>query len=382
MTKQVELTENLIAKFKSKFGDDVDINNFYIFECRSISTEPVTQNTIFNGAVANTRCLSDLLEKVVSTDENIGVHIMHNAMDLNIGRVFDARLETEGEVKALYAMCAILKNSGADDVINKIENNVLDEVSVSFVPEHAYCSECGWDYMGDDADADNWWDQTCPNGHTIGVDGCHLKLDGVSSFSEISIVNRGAATNPKIKSQSKRSLFSEGELKKLAASGRSPEILVATFTSKLEKKMSENNNEVAELKAKLEEAQKKLDLAEKVKELESKLSEVEEKLANKDEELKKLQEEKTSVDEELAAAKSETEKAVSFLKEQVEKVNTAAGKKNVEVPDDLEGISAMLSESQQILASLIPAGGVSRQVNYGDKKDLVNIQIETFRVKR
>lgn len=176
-------------------------------------------------------------------------------------------------------------------------------------------------------------------------------------------------------------------MKSLAASGKSPEFIVATFNSKLEKKMDNKDvnttpDEVAELKAQLEEAQRKLDLAEKVKELEVKLEEALKEIEAKDEELKKITEEKSSVDEELAAAKSEKDQTLAFLKEQVEKVNVAAGKKDVEIPNDLEGISTMLSENQQILVSLIPAGGVSKQVKYGESKNLVNVQIETFRVKR
>ena len=98
---------------------------------------------------------------------------MHNDDDLNIGRAFSARLAIDdNNSTAMYATCAILRDEESDKVINKIENNVLDEVSVQFLSEHAYCSECHWDYMGEDATFENWWDKTCANGHVIGVDGC------------------------------------------------------------------------------------------------------------------------------------------------------------------------------------------------------------------
>lgn len=388
MTKELTLNEETLAFFKSKFGEDVNPDKFYIFKCRAISTEPIHQNTIYNGATVTSSLLSEMEHRVNSTDENIGIHLMHEDQDLNIGRVFHAEVVNEGNTTALYADMAVLITPDVQSIIDRIENNILDEVSVQFLAKKALCSECKFDFMGDEATFENWIEGRCPNDHVIGENGCHLELDGLQWFSEISIVNRGAAHRAKIVSQKREQLFSEGGLmKSLAASGKSPEFIVATFNSKMEKKMEDKEvqttpNEIEELKAQLQEAQRKLDLAEKVKELEAKLEEISKELEDKVEELKKITEDKNSVDEELAAAKTENEKTLAFLKEQVEKVNVAAGKKDVEIPNDLEGISTMLSDSQQMLVSLIPAGGVSKQVKYGETKNLVNVQIETFRVKR
>ena len=177
MTKQVEITDDILAKFKAKFGEEVDINNFYVFQCRAISTEPVHQGSIYDGAVLGSDILSSMADKINNTNENIGIHVMHNDNDLNIGRAFSAELGvSDNGHTALYALCALLKGDDNDSIINRIENNVLDEVSVQFLAEHAYCSECHWDYMGEEATFENWWDKTCANGHTVGVDGCHLEL--------------------------------------------------------------------------------------------------------------------------------------------------------------------------------------------------------------
>lgn len=403
MTKQLELTDEIRNSFTKKFGEDVDINKFYIIEARALSTEPIHQSTIYDGAVASVDTLYDMEHLVNDTDENIGIHIMHEDAVLNIGRVFSARVINEdSNVTALYAKMAIFKNEDTKDIIDKLENNVLDEVSVQFVPTHAKCSKCDFDYMGEGVDFMNWFTRTCPNDHTIGVDGCHLELDRTKSFVEISVVNRGAAHNPKIQSQKKRTLFSEGDLKALAASGLNPEIIVATFNSKMEKKaMSEENQapelsaeqKVAELEAKLAEAQKKLDLEARVSELEAKLSETNEVLEAKDKELADAKAEAeasiaekdnqlSESEEKLAAATKEKDECIAFLRDQVSKVNVAAGKKDVEVPQDLEGISAMLNESQQILVSLIPAGGVSKQINLSEKKDYTLIKMQSYQVKK
>lgn len=389
MTKQIEMTEELKQKFAEKFGEDTDSSKFYIFECRAFSTEAVHQGTIFDGATADQSILNGMADKINNTNENIGIHVMHNDNDLNIGRAFSARLAVDDNGHtALYAYCAILRDETSDSIINKIENNVLDEVSVQFVAEHAYCSECHWDYMGEDSTFENWWDKTCANGHTIGVDGCHLEMEGLANFSEISIVNRGAAKNPKILSQKKRSFFSEGELMSLAASGKTPEFLVATFNSKLENIMTDKTNvslsaeQVEAMKAELAEMKKQLDLGEKIKGLEATLSEKEAVVSEKEAALAEKEAELKELNEKLSAAESEKKAVLEFLQEQVKKVALAAGKEKVEVPSDLGEISAMLSENQQILATLVPAGGVSKGMIGADENSKFNsAAIECYQVR-
>ena len=405
MTKQIDMTDELLTKFKSKFGEDADVSKFYIFECRALSTEPVHQGTIYDGATVDNGILASMADKINNSDENIGIHIMHKDEDLNIGRSFSARLGvSDAGHGELYAVCALLRNEENQSVIEKIENNILDEVSVQFLSEHAYCSECHWDYMGEDASFENWWDKTCANGHTIGFDGCHLELEGLANFSEISIVNRGAAKNPKILSQKKRSLFGEGDLMSLAASGKAPEFLVATFNNKLENVMKDKENialsaeEVAEMQAQLADLKKQLDLSEKVKELETSLSEKTKALEDKETEFTSLSEaheaeintlneahtaEVEELKAQLSTANEEKSAMLKFLQEQVKKVALAAGKKDVEVPSDLGEISAMLNENQQILATLVPAGGVSKSVDYSEEDDKFNsVKLKSYQVRR
>jgi len=400
MTKEIEMTDELLMKFKNKFGEDADTSNFYMFECRALSTEPVHQGTIYDGATVDSGILAAMADKINNSDENIGIHIMHNDFDLNIGRSFSARLGvSENGHNELFATCALLRNEENKSIIEKIENNILDEVSVQFLAEHAYCSECHWDYMGEDASFENWWDKTCANGHTVGFDGCHLELEGLANFSEISVVNRGAAKNPKILSQKKRTLFNEGELMSLAASGKAPEFLVATFNNKLENVMTKENvtlsaEEIAEMQAQLADLKQKLDLGEKVKELETSLSEKEKDLEDKEKALEDKEAEVNTLNEaheakveelnsELSEVKAQKQALLEFLQEQVKKVALAAGKKDVEVPSDLGEISAMLNENQQILATLVPAGGVSQSVNYSEEDEKFNsVKLKSYQVRR
>lgn len=404
MSKDIILSPELIEKFHQKFGADVDYNNFYIIKVRAISTEPVHQNTIFDGAVLSGPSIHEMKDLINYTDENIGVLTMHDSSELNVGRVFYAEVADEGGPTALYAYLAILKTDDTKDLIAKIDNNVLDEVSVSFTPKHAVCSKCDFDYMGEEADIMNWLTQTCPEGHTIGVDGCHLNLSGIEHFSEISIVNRGAATHAKILQEKSTPHYSEEELQELAASANVAELYVATFTNKLEKKMTvEKTNEIlldekiAELQAENAELKKSLDLAEKVKDLEGKLeasyakvAELTETLAKAEEEKEAAVAEKSAEIETLKDEKAEQETklsgAMNFIKAEVQKVLVASGEPNLSVPEDLDGIANLLAERQQMLASLIPAGGVSATAKTKNNAELfagyTEAQLKAFQVKK
>lgn len=398
------MTPELEAKFRAKFGEETDVNKFYIIKVRAVSTEPIHQGTIYDGAVMSGETISAMSDIVNFTNENVGVLTQHDSEKLNVGRVFAAEAVNEGGVTVMYAHLTILRTDDTASLIDKIDNNVLDEVSVSFTPKHAKCSMCDFDYMGEDATWENWIMQTCPEGHVIGKDGCHLELNGVKSFTEISIVNRGAATKPKILD---RASYSETELKQLAASGKNPEMFVATFRQKMEKTMdptTEPNVEltaeekIAELEAKNAEMQKALDLNEKLKSLESENAAYLEKIAGLTAENDKYKadleasiSEKDAQIAELSAAKTEQEtklsEAMDFLKKEIEKVLIASGETNLSVPEDLDGMSKLLSERQQILASLVPAGGVSVPASGNHEKGnfvcgYTEEQLKAFQVKK
>ena len=86
---------------------------------------------------------------------------------------------------------------------------------------------------------------------------------------------------------------------------------------------------------------------------------------------------------ELSEVKAQNQALLEFLQEQVKKVALAAGKKDVEVPSDLGEISAMLNENQQILATLVPAGGVSQSVNYSEEDEkFYSVKLKSYQVRR
>lgn len=391
MTKQIQLEGDLLNKFRAKFGEEADPSKFYCFKARSFSTEPIHYYGVYNGAVATRSSLFEMSNIINTTDQNVGVLVLHNDEKLNLGRCFKAEVVDEGIHSSLHVTMGILRTQESDSIIERIENGVLDEVSVSIVPKEIKCSECDFDYADEDT-LENWLTCTCPNGHTIGKDGVHVITDGIANFSEVSIVNRGAAKNPKILENENADYF------KLAAGEKKPQRLALTCSFKLEDNMTEQLNE--DMKAELEQAQAELvELRAKI-DTEAKLAQANEtivakdeaiadlqaKLAEKDAEIASLKEELAKSQESLSASEEKGKETLQFLQSEVKKVLTASGS-NEDVPEDLNGISSLLGEKQQILASLIPAGGVSAQ--YGAKKvslkELTGFeseQLKAFQVKQ
>ncbi len=418
MSKELILNDELLKKFKAKFTEKAEPSDFYCFKARAFSTEPLTYTGIYDGATAVPATLYEMADLINNSNENIGVLELHDSRDLSLGRCFSAEVFNEGTVHSLQVCMAILRTAETEDIIKKIDLGVLDEVSVSIVPRHARCSACEFDYMGPDATFDNYFECTCPNGHKIGVDGVHCILEGIDNFSEISVVNRGAAENPKILDNERR----EAYVYKLAAAKGFKNVdkrKVLICSLKMEDTMDEEKIEASETKeapateapateeAKTQEApgtelsaelseakaeierlkaqcdlQTKLTAAEAaIKEKDEKIAAIEASLKEKDDEIAKLKEELEASKASLSASEESGKKTMEFLKSEVKKVLVASGSKE-EIPEDLNGISEMLGKNQQLLATLIPAGGASKQFYSSHKQSkTASGELEAYQVK-
>jgi hypothetical protein len=148
--------------------------------------------------------------------------------ELPVGRVFMAEVFDASELRCLFYLSR--NDATAVDLITKLNAGVIDEVSVGIIPQQCCCSECGFDFLGADATIDNLWDRTCPEGHVLGVDGVHAKLNGMNKFMELSLVSLGAAKNAKIVGRTQSRLGAD-EYSRLAASGRNPDITALFATT-------------------------------------------------------------------------------------------------------------------------------------------------------
>ena len=269
MTKRVVLDETIISKMKSVLGEDISPDNYVVYKARAISTEAISKrgSNLLNGATPTENFIRSIVAMANEPQKNVSVHTMHDDWSLSIGRVFDMWEVVEFDsVHAAYAYLAILKNDENKEVIEKIDGGILDEVSIGFEIKSGKCSVCGWDFfdnnLSEDDKLEHLWNATCANGHVMGKDGAHLVLDEPKSFSEISIVNQGAAHKAKIQEIAKFSLSFEDAKKD--AKSLLAKVGNTTVLTKLESKMTEEEMtaKFAEMEAKLADMSAKLSSSE------------------------------------------------------------------------------------------------------------------------
>ena len=378
MTKRVVLNENIISKMKSVLGEDISPNNYAVYKVRAISTEAITKQgfRLMDGAVPTENFIRSLVALANEPGKNVSVHTMHDDSELAIGRVFDFWQVSEfNGVQAAYAHLAILKNDESKDVIEKIDAGILDEVSIGFKIESAKCSACGYDFFDNDLDEDealeHIWSGVCPKGHVMGKDGNHLILESPKSFSEISIVNQGAAHKAKIQEIAKFSLSfddAKKDAKRVLA-----EVKNTTVLTNLESKMTEE-----EVTAKFAEMEGKIaDLTAKLSESETEKAHKGDKPAEdpkgdkpaedpeaapapekdeKDEKLKELEAEVEKLKADKEALSSQLTEAKTAFAEEVNKALVAADKEEVSSDAELSAMTKALRDANVTLAA-IPVNG-------------------------
>jgi hypothetical protein len=224
--KQVPVTDAILEQIKKVADAEFSAEDIVVYEAVVFNTMPLNKRgSIFEGARATRSLLVEMVEALNSGAESVPLHTLHRqGSEIPVGKVFQATVHDtqmgEAEIHALF----YLPRSSAD-LVEKIDLGILDEVSVGLKSKHLFCSECGFDYFGEEADFFHLWDRTCENGHTVGVDGVHTRLVGMDKWMELSLVSRGAAEKPKILSRAK-SLLPKETQERLAASGFVPEATV------------------------------------------------------------------------------------------------------------------------------------------------------------
>jgi hypothetical protein len=197
--KQVTKTPAIIAQMQKIAGAGVDVANLPVWEAQAANTLPLVKR----GSIYHKAQMSEGMVRDVATAVNangLPLHTLHQqGSELPSGRVFMG--DTVSNDVGLPETSLLFYVDPTDtDLISAIDNGIIDSVSIGVLPCCALCSECGFDYLGADASPSAFWDRTCPNDHTIGVDGCHLNLTGVDSLMEMSLVSNGAVPNSKITS--------------------------------------------------------------------------------------------------------------------------------------------------------------------------------------
>ena len=393
--KRVELTESIKRAIETKCGSGVDYDKIAVYQCRANSDEPVKQNSIYNGAVLSVGALEDMARMINDVNKNVAIQPMHVTFhdDILLGRAIKAEVKAEVDkgTHGLYVLFVV--STEHQDYINKIDNGLIDEVSSGFKVGKALCSECGHDLTN--ADMDFYFTQTCPECEAVmGQNGAHMRLVSVEDMTELSLVTRGAAKNPKIldslyqvamsaNTPTKNPKFKELKNKHKSEENEMTQLTKETLDEALKpllEKVSLLEEAVKSTSAPQEpapEGEPKTDeaSAEKVQELEQKL---EESATEIDEANAKAAE----AEEKLASAEEERDAAVSAFCEEVRKVGVALGKSEAEIPSDFEGAKAFLEASKVTLAANIPVGGVSKGAQLNGQEQNSKLELSCYKVKK
>lgn len=355
--KRLPLTPELIANIKAAVGSDVDVDDsFAVFESISLNTLPLPGK---EGSVFERARVSLLTLKQMADNINGGNHLPlihgHNLDGIPVGRVFKAGLEMtasgDAELRTLWYI-----DPTEAELATKVDAGSLDEVSVQFLASQILCSECDFDYRGEEATFQNLVERTCTNGHEVGTDGVHVRLVGLSVFTELSLVTRGAADKPKIvgKSQSKlaaplQALAARGfEVNELfcAASKGEVQVDLTTVLARNEEIVTENvtlKASVTSLTAERDTVTTALEAAT------ARIAELEE----------------ASDDTEAVAERDE---AKTFLAETFRKLAIAAGETDPQVPETIAELKSGIETHQSTLTALLPVGGAGAHTQTNEGK--------------
>lgn len=357
--KQLPMTPELSALIQGAVGQDVETGNLAVFEAIALNTKPLPgkAGSIFEGATVMPMTLRQMADSI-DGGNHLPLISDHQLMGEPKGRVFHAELNYNQQSGDLELRVLFYLDPTEQVLITKLNAGTLDEVSVSFLPTEMLCSACGWDYFGPESSTDNIAARTCANGHSIGSNGVHAELVGLSKFIEVSLVARGAADNPKIVGKSASKLAPASSMR-LAAKGFEIDELVCRAglgddvvtidTNKLIADLMASNTSVATLTV------EKSNLGVELSAAQASLTAAQTQVA-----------ELTAQVAELTAAagapnnEADYQVALSFLGELVTNLSVAAGDEApAELPKTVADLKAAIEARTTKLTAMLPVGGVA-----------------------
>lgn len=364
--KQVVQTPEVVALMKAALGADINASDFAVFEAIALNSLPLRQkHPLFDGAVAKDSLLQGVVASVNA--ESVPLQVMHNTGSLPKGRVFHAKMAGQ-EARVLFALS---KTTDAE-LIAKVDQGLIDQVSVNLLSKQVLCSDCGWDYLGEDASVSNVYLGVCANDHALRVDGVHAELHGLSDLFEISLVGKGGARNARIVDRNSQ-MFASEDYQRLAASGHAPALLVADITPTNTK--DDDEMDLTALVADLTTQKASvITLTADVASRDALILAADAALADAQAALAEAQ---AKVDELEAAAAAEPaaaeepaaetpEAVLSFLSDTFKRTAIALGDQTPVVPTDVTALIAGITAGQTKLSAIIPVDGVANGAANGE----------------
>ena len=352
MAKKLPLTQKIRDLIASATDGAVDPELVSVYETISINSLPVNKRNIFENAEHSLNTLQDMAN--VANARPMAMHIpMHMNHDqgygMPVGKVFHGEVNSNSGYHELRSLFYI--DNSETSIISKLETDSISEVSVGVRYKALNCSQCGWDFLGADATDEHIWSRTCGNDHQIGVEGVHLKLNGLDRWLEQSLVSLGAATGAKIIPRTK-ALLGDARYNELAATGVNPAgtTLYASATPKDNMDLTKLIQELTDAKVLV--AQKDAEIvalkltAEKLTAAEAQVVTLSAEVAAlKGTDILKLTEDRNA--------------AVKFARTEADRLCLAAGVTPMAETASLTELTASISENRTKLADKFPTGGRS-----------------------
>ena len=367
--KRITITDKMLESMKHGFDDpELQASNYVVFETVAVTTRPLNKRgTIFDRATILESVLQEMATQVNAEGGFVPLILQHDTAGGNVtpsGKVFEGAVypTDDGlfhELRVLFAMPDPETDGNAIRAqhTRDIDNGLLDEVSIGASFKQLLSSaNPTFDWFGNEADIMNFFERTDDEGNSIDAGETHGIAKGLRSWTELSLVVRGASDGAKISSSSKQKLSKEytedsGMFRKLAASADFDMADLVTFSStagKPEEKTTPNGDiemdskvilaeltakgaEVGTLTAKLEASDAK------VTELTASTTELTESVATLTTEKAALTTKVADLEAQLEDApegsKAELKEVIDFLDEQLSAAVTASGKTDVKTED-------------------------------------------------
>lgn len=376
MATKLDLTPKIAALIASATDGGTDPNTVSVYEAISLNSLPINKPSgIFQGAVNPENTLRQMAAAVGTHPlaSRVPVHTLHQqGYELPVGQVFHGEfipgLNGMGEVRSLF----FLPNTETD-LIGKLDSGTINEVSVGIRYQHLNCSQCGWDYMGEDASMMNFYDTVCPNDHVIGVDGVHVICNGLDRWMEQSLVSLGAAQGAKIVPRTK-SLLGNESYTALAASGIEPSATTlyasATPSKEQDMDMKELISDLTTVKASV--ITKDAELATLAASIASGKVTIETLEAS----VATLTAENTALKAgDAVVIKAERDASFAFVRKEADRLCIATGTEKIKTEGTLDELTASISNNRTKLGASIPAGGRSEDPAAGTGKSASDVAV-------
>lgn len=377
--KQKAHTPFITALLKKTLGEDADTGMLPVFEVVATSSRPLKKKGLYDKAVITPLTLAQMAQAV--NREAVPYMMDHNMEGAPKGKFFYAEMRQDTGTPELRGLFYL--DPTETDLIAKTNTGTMDEVSVGFLPSTIKCSACSFDYMAD-LRAGNYeaiMNLTCNKGHKLGQNGVHAMVDGLEDFMELSAVSRGAAPNSKIIGNDNAKLGLD--VAKLAASGFDVNDLYLTASVS----KGEDNVDLMELATKLSEvtataAVDKATLTARADTAEAALTAAQETATTATARVTELEAELTAAKEATAPSEDAAalEAATTFLSAQYTAVLTAAGEKDIVVPETVKEMVDGIEAHRAKLSAIFPVGGVALAANHTEENAAPN-KLSSFKRK-